>query len=71
MNREAAALGVPTASIFAGKWAAIDEELVRQGRLRHIKSRDQIQSLVAQKKQRISPRAATGVRAEVADLILE
>ena len=71
MNREAAALGVPTASIFAGKWAAIDEELVNQGRLRHIKSRDQIQSLVAQKKQRISPRAATGVRAEVADLILE
>src|SRR5262249_14562474 len=27
MNREASALGVPAASIYAGKWAAIDEQL--------------------------------------------
>ena len=31
MNREAAALGVPAATIYAGKWAAIDEELVTEG----------------------------------------
>src|SRR5258708_30267638 len=33
MNREAAALGVPAVSIYAGEWAAIAEELVREGRL--------------------------------------
>ena len=36
MNREAAALGVPAASIYAGEWAAIDEELVKEGRLQRI-----------------------------------
>ena len=36
INREAAALGVPAASIYAGKWAAVDEELVNEGRLRRI-----------------------------------
>src|SRR5437879_4263334 len=38
MNREAAALGVPAASIYAGKWAAIDEQLVAEGRLQRIAS---------------------------------
>ena len=33
MNREAAALGVPAVSVYAGQWAAIDEELMREGRL--------------------------------------
>jgi predicted glycosyltransferase len=33
MNREAAALGVPAVSVYAGKWAAVDEELVKEGRL--------------------------------------
>ena len=39
MNREAAALGVPAATIYAGEWAAVDEELVREGRLRRISTR--------------------------------
>ena len=39
MNREAAALGIPAASIYAGEWAAIDEELVGEGRLRSIGTR--------------------------------
>ncbi|HET7287406.1 MAG TPA: DUF354 domain-containing protein, partial [Pyrinomonadaceae bacterium] len=34
INREAAALGVPAASIYAGQWAAVDEGLVNEGRLR-------------------------------------
>ncbi|HEY3028295.1 MAG TPA: DUF354 domain-containing protein [Pyrinomonadaceae bacterium] len=71
MNREAAALGVPAASIYAGKWAAIDEELVTEGRLRRISSREAIESLTVQKKQGINPRKASGVRAEVIKLILE
>jgi uncharacterized protein len=38
MNREAAALGVPAYSIFRGKVGAVDQYLVRQGRLTQIES---------------------------------
>jgi len=34
MNREAVALGVPVYTTFAGKLGAVDEELIRAGRLR-------------------------------------
>jgi predicted glycosyltransferase len=71
MNREAAALGVPAATIYAGRWAAIDEELVRQGRLRRIGSREDLDALAVEKKGASRPRRARHVRAEVADLILE
>lgn len=71
MNREAAALGVPAASIYAGKWAAIDEELVREGRLLRINSRDDVASLPIVKKATSNPRRATQVRGEIARLILE
>jgi predicted glycosyltransferase len=71
MNREAAALGVPAASIYAGKWAAIDEELVREGHLRKIASRDDIKSLNLQKKSAREPRANTKTRGEVVRLILD
>jgi len=70
MNREAAALGVPAASIYAGKWAAIDEELVREGRLQRIISHEQIESLAIQKRPNLNPRRATHVRTEIAELIL-
>jgi predicted glycosyltransferase len=71
MNREAAALGVPAASVYAGKWAAIDAELMREGRLIRIESRKEIESLVVQKKPAANPRNARAVRAEVVKLILE
>ncbi len=71
MNREAAALGVPAVSIYAGKWAAIDEELMREGRLQRIDSRKEIESLVVRKKPKATPRNAGAVRAEVLRLILE
>jgi len=57
MNREAAALGVPAASIYAGTWAAIDEQLVAEGRLKKIASLEDIESLVVQKKTSTAPRA--------------
>jgi uncharacterized protein len=71
MNREAAALGIPAASIYAGKWAAIDEDLVREGRLLRIGSGAEIESLAVQKKSGTKPRNATGVKAEIMNLILE
>ena len=71
MNREAAALGVPAISVYAGRWAAIDEELVREGRLQRISSREDINALVVPRKQSINPRQARGVRTEITRLILE
>lgn len=71
MNREAAALGVPAATIYAGEWAAVDEELVREGRLRRISTQEDLQSLPIEKKAQPQPRRALHVRGEVADLILE
>lgn len=72
MNREAAALGVPAATVYAGRWAAVDEQLVREGRLKRIATREDLESLTVEKKQQTSnPRRASGVRAEVASLILE
>jgi predicted glycosyltransferase len=70
MNREAAALGVPAATIYAGRWAAIDEELVREGRLKRIGTREDLDALKIEKKEGLKPRRAESVRREVADLIL-
>ncbi len=71
MNREAAALGIPAASIYSGEWAAIDEELVKEGRLRRISTPADIRDLPVQKKGLANARRAAHVAGEVADLILE
>jgi predicted glycosyltransferase len=71
MNREAAALGVPAATIYAGEWAAIDEQLLREGRLLRIASPDDLQTLLIEKKQGLNPRHDLRVCAEVTKLILD
>jgi len=71
MNREAAALGVPAASVYAGRRAAVDEYLVREGRLRRIRTAEDVRNLRAVKKPPPAPRRAASVRAEVTDLILK
>ncbi len=71
MNREAAALGVPAVSIYAGKWAAIDEEMVREGRLKRISSSDDLRTLPMLKKKGLNPRHATSVREQIVHLILD
>jgi predicted glycosyltransferase len=70
MNREAAALGVPAATVYAGRRAAVDEQLVREGRLKWIAAREDLESLSVEKKNGSNPRRANGVREEVARLIL-
>jgi uncharacterized protein len=70
INREAAALGVPVASIYAGKWAAVDEELVRQGRLQRISRLEHLAELRVQKKANINPRRSVDVIDQVVNLIL-
>ena len=71
MNREAAALGIPAVSIYLGEWAAIDEQLVQQGRLRRLATAEDIHNLPLQKKGPANARRAVHVAAHVADLILE
>ena len=67
----AAALGVPVASVYAGTWAAVDEELVREGRLIRISTVDHLQKLVVEKKRSFEPRRASTVINEIVELILE
>jgi uncharacterized protein len=50
MTREAALMGVPTYSLFAGEQPAVDRELERRGLLRRLKSADELLP--------VSPRAA-------------
>jgi predicted glycosyltransferase len=71
MNREAAALGTPAASIYLGEWAAIDQELVKENRLRKISTLEDVRDLPIQKKGTTNARRAVHVAREVADLILE
>jgi uncharacterized protein len=71
INREAAALGVPAVSVYAGKWAAVDEELVKEGRLTRISNVTELRELPIQKKQSANPRRSTGVIDEVVRLIFE
>ena len=70
MNREAAALGVPAVSIYAGKWAAIDQELMDEGRLQRISTREEIDALPVRKKSGLRLRRATSVREKIVELIL-
>ena len=71
INREAAALGVPAASIYAGRWAAVDEELVMEGRLQRLSTVADLKKLPIHKKQRINPRRSVEVIEEVVRLIFE
>ncbi len=71
INREAAALGVPVASIYAGRWAAVDDELVKEGRMQRIASLADLHQLPVEKKEPAKPRGASNVIDEVMRLILD
>lgn len=71
MNREAAALGVPAASIYFGEWAAVDEELRKEGRLQRLSTPSEVENLLLVKKTAGRPRPGSNARQEVAGLILD
>jgi len=71
INREASALGVPAASIYAGQWAAVDEELVKEGRLQRIEDVTDLRNLNIKKKTDATPRRSVEVIDEVVRLIFE
>ena len=70
MNREAAALGVPAATIYAGRWAAVDEELCRSGSLTRLTKSGDFAALPLIKKGPALRRADAKVRREVLELVL-
>ena len=43
MNREAAALGTPVWSMFEGRLGGVDEQLMREGRLRFLHDPDELE----------------------------
>lgn len=51
MAREAAVLGTPSYSLFAGRGAAVDDYLVRTGRLTMLRSEQDVSSLALTRKQ--------------------
>ncbi|HEV2836435.1 MAG TPA: hypothetical protein VGW58_14005, partial [Pyrinomonadaceae bacterium] len=59
------------ASIYGGRWAAVDEELIKEGRLQRLANRDELQKLNVEKKHVLQPRRASGVIDEVVSLIFE
>ena len=71
INREAAALGVPAASIYAGKWAAVDQGLLNEGRLLRISNTTDLSKLVVRKKPPAQPRRSSSVIDEVVRFIFE
>jgi predicted glycosyltransferase len=71
MNREAAALGVSAATIFAGKPAAVDEYLIAEKRMLSIESTSDLEKLPVEKKGTRTPRRESQVRKQVVDLMLE
>lgn len=71
MNREAAALGIPTATIFAGNWAAVDEYLLRENLLIRIESIEDLEKIKIQKKAKLNIRDRKKVKKIVTELILE
>ena len=70
MNREAAALGVPTATIFAGEPAAVDEYLVGENRLIKITRREDLEKIDLVKKKSLDPRPEKNVREQIVNFIL-
>ena len=71
MNREAAALGVPAYTVFAGKPASIDSYLAGEGRLVFVHDENDLDKVRIEKKAGLSDRGRSDIRRSVADLILE
>jgi predicted glycosyltransferase len=66
MTREAALLGVPTYTVFAGRRSAVDDKLVEQGRLRRLRRAEDLGRVEPRTK---PPVALAGLRARSHEII--
>jgi len=62
MNREAALLGVPVYSIFTGTLGAVDAELIRMGRLRTLRTVDEVARVKVERSTKEKARFAANSR---------
>jgi predicted glycosyltransferase len=69
MNREAAVLGTPVCTIFAGELPAVDRSLIRMGRLVSVESEKDLDALRLQKKEKGRLLGNPGLYKQFADLI--
>ncbi len=69
MNREAAVLGTPVCTIFAGELPAVDRSLIGMGRLVSIESEKDLDGLQFVKKQKGNPLRNPGLCTQIADII--
>lgn len=70
MNREAALLGTPVWSTFAGKQPAVDAELQSRGMMKQLKSLDDVEALPVRKKAHKATSQSNTMLDEVLTLIL-
>src|SRR6185436_18476416 len=70
MNREAAVLGVPAYSLFAGRSAEVDRALERLGRLVFIRTQADLTKIRLEKKTDGEPLRNPGLRTRLVDSIL-
>jgi len=68
MNREAVALGVPAYTTFAGRMGAVDDQLLRDGRMRVLRS---VSALELEKRQRLTALPVERDPTVLLDLFLE
>jgi predicted glycosyltransferase len=66
MTREAALMGVPTYSLFAGEQPAVDRQLERQGHLRRLRTPDQLPVV---RHHRAEARSIANIRARAHGLV--
>jgi predicted glycosyltransferase len=66
MTREAALMGLPTYSVFAGERPAVDRELERQGYMRHLQSADQ---LIPVRRRSVDPHSVVDLREHATALV--
>jgi len=70
MCREGAALGTPAYSVFAGRMAGVDRQLIDEARLVHLQSTDDLAAVVLRKRQTRTTRIDSRVIDEVLAAIL-
>jgi predicted glycosyltransferase len=72
MNREAALLGTPVLSLYAGKLAALDERLIDEGRLHLFRDNlDGLEGRLSEVASNGGRRAAPALTSHVLDRFLE
>jgi len=65
MNREAAVLGTPVSTIFAGELPAVDKALIAMGRLTSLESERDVNLLPLVKKRALPPLANPALCADI------